>query len=204
VSVSDAHRIETSNPALRIHNIANLPPSDFEQLVLATDLVMTDNEIGYTLCMTIGRVPAAVLVNSYNGQELLETLEDDGPVRRVVSALESERPGSIYPFKIFPIPAGPSEFADEPDPADDDARADIGPNVVRLGRMQSSPFTRVEIYGGDRTRRQLQRLLCDRRHRGHLRRLDQGYIEALNRLQQGVPLLEQLMQYRLLEQARVV
>ncbi len=192
VSVSSAHQLKLPEPVrgFRICNIPNLSPQDFEQLVLAADLVLTDNEIAHTLCRTIGRVPGVVLVNSYEADELLDTIDAE-PVRRVVGALERQNPGSVYPYKVFPIRAHREELEgwNDNDPSGEQ------PSMIRLGRMRSSPFTRAEIYGGEETREQLRRILCDRRQRRMLAREDASYIARVNALQDGASVLNSLARH---------
>jgi Family of unknown function (DUF6365) len=189
VSVSSAHELgsPTGMAGFRICNVKNLPPDEFEQLILASDLVLTDNEIAYTLGTTIGRVPGVILNNTYDGQFLLDTLED-GPVRSIVSAMEDEQPGSIYPYQIFPIPADRSTFTTNR--KDKDLASS---KFIRLGRMQSSPFSRAEIFGGEETRCLLRQILCDNRCRELLRKQDIDYICRLTNIQNGLMVLNNLM-----------
>lgn len=190
LSISSAHRLHlgTRSSGFRIVNIDNVPPPEFEDLLLACDLILTDNEIAHALCRTIGHTPGVVLVNSYGAEELFETLRDE-PIRSMARALERERPGSVFPYRVFPIRAQPVELSDRED------GTDRGPSTVRLGRMPSSPFSRVEIFGGERTRTELRRLLADSAWRTRLRQEDADYIARVNRISDGVSVLHRLMEH---------
>lgn len=190
LSISSAHRLQcvTQTPGFRIINMDNVPPQQFEELLLSCDLILTDNEIAHALCQTIGQVPGVVLVNSYTARDLFRTLQDE-VVRRVAVTLERERPGSVFPYRVFPIRANPEEL-EEREPEAERARS-----IVRLGRMRSSPFSRVEIFGGERTRHQLRRLLSDDGWRNRLREEDADYIARVNRIGDGVSVLYRLLDH---------
>jgi hypothetical protein len=188
VSISSHHTLSPVNSNLRIVNESNLPPSDFSSLVLSCDLVITDNEIGYVLAKTLGRVPGLVLVNSFRADEILARERNGSPVARVIHQLESYRCGAVYPHKIFPIPAGPDQFLEERrDPL---RRQELtGTSRLRLGRMVSSPFVKAEIYGGEETRCSLASLVDDSTMRRGLRKQESAYIERLSKLRSGAEVL---------------
>lgn len=191
VTVSDQQQLRPDGSnRLRILNLKNLPPVEYERLILSADLVFTDNEIGYTLAKTIGNVPGLVFVNSYHAQQVLDSEEYGSPLWKLVSEMEQKRPGSIYPFQIFPLPA---ELWGEPPPnGSNGAQPLFEPETVRLGRMQSSPYMRAEIFGGKRTSQLLQWLLDNPSSSAHLKKHDLAYIDRLNRLDTGAPVLDRL------------
>jgi hypothetical protein len=73
VSVSDKQFLHPDqSKKIRVVNIGNLAPDDYQRLILSADLVLTDNQIGYTLATTIGNVPGGVMVNSYSAEQIME------------------------------------------------------------------------------------------------------------------------------------
>ena len=194
VSVSSRHQISSIGCGFRIHNIANLPPREFDELVLSSDLVISDNEIGYTLAKTVGSVPSLILKNTFTREEILKREPSHSPVRRIVLEMESRRPDSIYPHKIFPIPAHEEELAEQP-PDEHTGAHDVDvltTSTLRLGRMLSSPFVKAELYGGEETRDVFERLLCDPCSRNTLREQDTAYIERFEKLETGATVLSRL------------
>jgi Family of unknown function (DUF6365) len=206
VSVSSRHQISCSSHSMQIHNIGNLPPNEFDLLVLSSDLVITDNEIGYTLAKTIGNVPSVVFVNTFTLDDVLRREAGDSPIRRIVLEMESRRRDSIYPHKIFPIPAGPEELSEHcPQHEGGVCAAPPAPmSNFRLGRMVSSPFVKVELYGGEETRAALEWVLCDRKARAEWKEQDRAYLERLNRLTDGVDVLSQLAMHESIAEHRAL
>jgi hypothetical protein len=58
--------------------------------------------------------------------------------------------------------------------------------------MASSPFVRLELYGGEQTRRAIRRILCDPETSESYLRSDADYIARLNGLDDGLAVLERL------------
>ena len=202
VSVSSRHQISCRSGGLEIRNIANLPPREFDELALSCDLVVTDNEIGYTLARTLGRVPGLVLVNSFHAPDILKRERAGSRLRDIVSTMESQRPNCIYPHKIFPIPADEDDFVDSVMEAVDatPVSASHEPKTVRLGRLVSSAFVRAELYGGQDTKREFEAILCDHGRRARLKQLDEAFLDRLNQLEDGASVLKRLvMQDSILE-----
>lgn len=195
ISVSSRHQITCQSRRIKIRNIANLPPREFDELALSSDLVVTDNEIGYTLARTLGRVPGLVLVNSFHGRDILRREKAGSRLREIVSAMEGRQPNCIYPHKIFPIPADADEFQDSPGTA---ANVPAGsaahePKTVRLGRLVSSAFVRAELYGGQETKRVFEATLCDHGQRVRLKRMEELFLDRLNRLDDGANVMKRLV-----------
>jgi hypothetical protein len=202
VSVSSRHRISCRSGGFEIRNIANLPPQEFDELALSCDLVLTDNEIGYTLARTLGRVPGLVLINSFHAPDILKREKAGSRLREIVNTMVSRRPNCIYPHKIFPIPADEDEFADSRTEGADSAAVSAShePKTVRLGRLVSSAFIRAELYGGQDTRRVFEAILCDHGQRVRLKQLEEAFLDRLNRLDDGSSVLKSLaMQDSILE-----
>jgi hypothetical protein len=190
VTVSDQQQLrpDRSN-RLQVVNLKNLPPADYDRLILSADMVFTDNQIGYTLAKTIGNVPGVVFVNSYTAPEILGREEYGTPLWRLVSELERKRPGSIYPHNIFPLPAEPWMVNGSGESNGSPTRSVFEPETIRLGRMQSSPYVKVEIFGGKRTSQVLQWLLDDPSAKQYLRTHDRAYIDRLNEVEDGATVL---------------
>jgi uncharacterized protein DUF6365 len=199
VSVSDQQQLrpDRSN-TLRVVNIGNLPPGEYQRLVLSADLVLTDNQIGYTLATTIGTVPGGVIVNSYSADDILGRERYGSPLWKLVQRMERESPGSIYPHQIFPLPLQPFETDAHANGNGRGASA-FGPQTIRLGRMHSSPYVELEIYGGNRTADKLRWLLDDPSARASLLEQDMMYIDRLSAIDDGATLLNRVCQSRQLE-----
>ena len=189
VTVSDQQQLKPDpSHKLKVVNLKNLPPADYERLILSADLVFTDNQIGYTLAKTIGNVPGLVFVNSYDAQQVLDLEEYGSPLWRLVNEMERKRPGSIYPHHIFPLPA---ESGIE-NGNGNGTRTAFEPETLRLGRMLSSPYIKAELFGGKRTSQILQWLLDDPSSRVYLKKHDLAYIDRLNQIDDGTTVLSRL------------
>jgi hypothetical protein len=179
VSVSDEQRLrQPSNGQLKIINVPNLPPQRFDRLLLAADLLVTDNEIGYAQAKALGRTPAVVLVNTRQLPDILHRQPARHPVGRIVREIESARPESVFPHRIFPI-RDDSLALDEPAMEES---APNPPSTVRLNRMPSSPHYKAELYGGDPVRDLFSSVLDDSTVRHTFRQSADAYIQRLNRL----------------------
>jgi len=197
VSVSSRHKLTTTSKELQVHNVSNLPPDEFEDLALSSDLVITDNEIGYTLAKTLGKVPGIVLVNSFTMDDILAREKRGSRVRQIAQAMERDRPHSVFPHKIFPLPALSEEFHDDEyfestSEFNASEPASCAVSTIRLGRMMSSPFVRAELFGGEDTRAVFQSVLCDTTVRREIRHHENTFIERLQQLDDGVGVLMQL------------
>jgi Family of unknown function (DUF6365) len=194
VSISSRHRIRCNRGGLRVCNISNLPPHEFDELILSSDLVVTDNEIGYTLAKTLGSVPSLVLVNTYTCDELLERSGRLSQIRQIVLEMARRQRDSIYPHKIFPIPAGHEELVEDSPESSHGAShsTPLWTSTLRLGRMISSPFVKAELYGEEDTREVFRLLLCDPDSRAVIEDADSSFIERLQKLDDGITVLTRL------------
>src|SRR5512134_72717 len=86
----------------RAINVPPMPPDEFERLIAASDLMLTDNAISVSLgkAVSLG-VPCALLANGSGITELQERRGEPGA--RWACAIEQERPGAIFPWEVFPI-----------------------------------------------------------------------------------------------------
>lgn len=145
VSVNDGTLLRPPpRGALRIVNRATLPASDFEDLLLSADLVLTENALsiamGKALC---AGVPCGALVNSARAIDLIGSR--DPWMSALVLAMERERTGAVYPWEVFPSVT----------PQDVEV---IG--LYRDNRITNA-FMRLQLFGGESTRQQMGLLLSD-------------------------------------------
>ena len=199
VSVSDTQSLRPDRmKKIRVVNVKNLAPDDYQRLILSADLVLTDNQIGYTLATTIGNVPGAVMVNSYSALQILEREKYGTAIWRLIHKMEKDHPGSIYPHQIFPLPAESEMINNETTNGDGgesgSSSSPFGTEVIRLGRMQSSPYIKIEMYGGKRTTDLFHWLLEDPSAKSYLRQQDTAYIERLNAIEDGATVLDRVFQ----------
>jgi hypothetical protein len=103
VSVSGDRLLnESQHGGVRTVNLEPLSPAEFEHLIAAADLVLTDNAISVSLGKAVClRRPCVVLANG-SGIAELDAL-GDAPGARLARAIERERPGAIFPWEVFPI-----------------------------------------------------------------------------------------------------
>lgn len=166
----------SSNPNVNIVNLATVSPPEMGRLMFSADLVMTENQISISLGKAVcGLQPVTAFRNRYRLLELLERAS--GRLREIVLAIENPRPGSIYPFEVYPTGMG-----------------DVLEQIV-LYHDSSLPnaFELLEVFGGAETERALQDLLTDERTRAELRARQRVYVERLAGLDEGAAVLAQLV-----------
>jgi hypothetical protein len=156
---------ELESDGVRIVNARPMPPTDFEALLAAADLVLTENRISVSLARAISMLrPAAVLRNT---RSVLD-ISRQGPAEAAVFAehMERARIGSVFPFEVFPIWS----------------RADLELlgifNETRLG----GAFDEIEFFGGEASARQLHQLLTDPSARARMREAQLSYLRRLESL----------------------
>lgn len=143
---------------VRVVNLGPVPVVEFEDLLLAGDLVISENAVSVTMGKAAcAGVPCALLRNSFRLSELLE--QADPPLRRVVQQMEAVRLGSVFPYEVFPV-----------------WRRD---ELLVAG---VAGCARLELFGGEPTRRLLHGLLRDDEARSALRSQQRAYAERLARL----------------------
>lgn len=149
----------------RAVNVPPMPPSEFERLIAASDLMLTDNAISVSLgkAVSLG-VPCALLANGSGITELQERRGEPGA--RWANAIEQERPGAIFPWEVFPIWN----------------RDDLD----WLGFGEDHAFRRctmrVETFGGDATRATLAELVGDGLMRGTVGDAQREYMRRVSEL----------------------
>ena len=176
VSVNNGRLLRpVESGSVRITNLDVLPKDAFEGLLFGSDLVLTENSVsismGKALC---GDRTAAALVNSYRLLELTERLE--GPLREKVLAMERQRLGSVYPFRVFPT--GMTE--------------ELERIVLYRDNSLTECFASLEIFGGEPTREALRRLLLEPPAGSELEAARRRYVERVAALPECAEVLERL------------
>lgn len=152
----------SSTDGIQIRNLSTLPKEDYEALILASDLMLTENRISVSLGKAVcGLVPGAVLTNRRFAKDVLQDAEP--ALARIVQAMEDRHPGAVYPYEVFPI-WGRRQ-------------------VEKLGVFKESSYpdgvAGLEIFGGAETKAGLERLLTDDERRSELRAGQQAYADRV-------------------------
>jgi len=176
VSVNNGTLLASSNHAnIRVHNLAPLTRDEFERLLFACDLVITENSISQTLGKAVcGLTPAAVLLNSYSLREL--SAVTDEWLRELLFKFEGIKLGSIFPYEVFPIWR----------------REDIEDLGVFEQNSFAEAFARLELFGGEATREQFAQLLLDEQTRAELRSRQETYVNRLSKIDDAYSVLQTL------------
>ena len=164
VNAGDELPAVSTAPNLRIVSIPPMPASTYDDLLLASDLVLTDNRISVGLGKgACGGVAGVALRNSFT---LAEIAERGGASARFAMALDAERAGSVFPFEVFPIWS----------------RADVD----AMGLFDANPLTAcvitTEMFGGDETRSVLSGVLFDAITQEPLRQAQAAYAASIRQL----------------------
>lgn len=115
----------------------------YQEILLAADLMLTDNRISVSLGKAVcGDVPAVALRNSYRLVELVDHAAP--PVRELLLEMEAERPGAVFPFEVFPI-WGRRELQ----------------TLGIAGHDCAAAAAEVELYGGEESAGRIVELLAD-------------------------------------------
>jgi hypothetical protein len=176
VSVNNGSLLDQAGvPGMRIVNLGPLPTAEFEALLFAADLVVTENKVSISMGKAIcGFRTSAVLKNSYRLPELLAMVQPR--VRDLILAMENFRPGSVYPFDVFP-----SGFRDS-----------LEQLVLYRDNSLTSGFEELEVFRVDETRSALQRLLFDQNARDAQETRQRQYVKRLARLGNAADTIEQM------------
>jgi len=157
--------LPSSAPGLRVIHLGQLRPSEYEELLFASDLMISDNRISSSLAKAVcGLIPCVALRNSHPLPELIDRADE--PTRALLLEMERDRPGAIFPFEVFPIWS----------------REDL--DALRLfpdNPIEACLLT-LEMYGGEETRLAFEQLLTDPAHREKLKARQLHYISLICRL----------------------
>jgi hypothetical protein len=175
VSVNDGALLPDSTPDLRVMNLPPLPPDSFERLLLSADVVLSDNTVSVSLAKAVcGRIASVALINSFRLPGAAGVDDDD--VAAVVNEMERRRPGSVFPYAVFPI------WTQH--------------DLDQLGWCRQGPYAsaviEAELFGGPPTARVLVDLLVDPASRARLHRAQDAYIDSISRLPGAAEVLGRL------------
>jgi hypothetical protein len=204
VSVNDGTLLRPSpDKKVRVVNLAGLPLTEFDALMLSSDLVLTENIVSLTLAKTVGNAPGVALVNSSTLKEILEREPEGSGIRRLALQMERRRAGSVYPHVMYPMKKQDQTTAAARSPRRllFNAAAPSVPmpeEMIRAGSLPSSPFIRAELYGGQQTRELFRELLTDPARRAQVRAEDEAFIARQNALADGSAVLKRLLAGRTL------
>jgi hypothetical protein len=156
---------QSSADDLRIVNLGQLAPGEYEQIMFASDLMLTDNRVSVSLgkaaCATL---PCVALRNSYRLIEILDRVEN--PLRSLLLDMEGERLGAVFPFEVFPIWT----------------RADLQALRLFEDNPTAESMVTLEIYGGEETRQALWKAMANFETRESLQARQGALIESIARL----------------------
>jgi hypothetical protein len=153
---------------VRIVNVEPMSPPEFDSLLFSSDLLLTENKISSSIGKAVcGFQPSAAFINSFGILDLLDSTT--GRVRELVLAIENERPGSIYPFAVYPT----------------DMRDVLEQTVLYRGNSLTRAFAALEVFGGNPTQQALADLLTNASARRSLRDRQQTYVDRLRGLADG-------------------
>ena len=160
VSVNNGALLEPiEETGFRVRNLSSLPRQRFESLMLSADLMISENGIssalGKALC---GGVPAIAFRNSFGLLSLLERSDDE--LKALIMEMERCRMGAVFPFEVYPIWT----------------RADLSEIGPWWEQDAGSGVERLELFGGDVTRKRLGALLGDPHGKDETRLRQQIYV----------------------------
>jgi hypothetical protein len=161
---------------VRIVNVRPVGPPEFDALLFSSDLLLTENKVSISLGKAVcGLQPAAAFVNSFGILDLLKSAT--GRLRELVLTIENGRPGSIYPFDVYPT-----------------GMRDILEQII-LYRDNSitHAFAALELFGGDPTQQELADLLTNAPSRRNLQDRQKTYLDRLQELPDGASALVHLV-----------
>jgi len=149
---------------VQIVNIGAIGPSQYEALLNASDLFITENRISVSLAKAIHlRKQCAVLHNSRTICDIIDFGPE--PLRLLAQEMERVRPGSVFPFEVFPIWA----------------RNDLEKlGIVNKGIQ--GVFAMIEIFGGEQSAEEFQGLLIDSSSRERMRDAQSSYLMRVQSL----------------------
>jgi hypothetical protein len=151
---------------VRFVHLAALAPSEYEALLAAADLVLTDNAVSASLGKAVRTLtPCALLRNTFELAVLMDRAPED-PTAAIAVAIENERPGAIFPYDVFPV-------------WDERALDQLG---FGYAESYGRTFARLELFGGEATRAAIAALLFDAATRAALRTAQRDYVTALEAL----------------------
>ena len=176
VSVNNGILLKTPLDAgITLVNLEPLPTSEFEALLFAADLVLTENSVSIAMGKAIcGLQPCAALVNRARLPVIMDRLS--GRLKELVLEMEGERMGTVFPYRVFPT----------------SMMEELERLVLYRDNSLLDAFLEVEVFGGAATREALLGLLADPATRADLRHSQQRYVDRLKALGDASSVIEAL------------
>jgi hypothetical protein len=176
VSINNGHLLQPPDGTrLQFTNLGPTPVATFEELLYAADLVLSENGLSISLGKAMcARQVAAVLHNTCRLPELMRRA--DRTMQEVLNTMEARRLGAVFPFAAFPTVT----------------HADV--EAIGLYKDSTLPagLAWLELFGGQHTTDELQRLLTDPATRAALHQRQQVYIDKLERLDEVATILARM------------
>jgi hypothetical protein len=166
-----------SRSKLRVVNLDRLQSGDYDEIFLASDLMITDNCISNSLGKAVcGLVPSVTLRNSFRLPDIVERAHPE--LRNIALEMDLERAGSVFSFEVFPIWT------------DDDIRT--------LGLFTENPIeeciSMLEMFGDSQIEDKFEQLLEGLTHREEVRARQQTYLSMIGKLPTGEEALLAMME----------
>jgi hypothetical protein len=162
---------EVKNSRVQILNLEPVGPSQYEALLNASDLFITENRISVSLAKAIYlRKHCAVLHNSRTICDIVDCSPE--PVRLLAEEMERVRLGSIFPFEVFPIWA----------------RNDL--ENLGIAHQGDEIYRMIEIFGGEQSAQEFQDLLIDSSSRERMRAVQSSYLSRVQSLPSPLQVLQ--------------
>jgi hypothetical protein len=160
---------------VHLTDIRPVTPPEFDELIFSSDLMLTENKVSISMGKAVcGLQAAAVLKNSYGVLDLMGLCS--GPVWEIVSAMERDRLGSVFPFDVYPT----------------GMRDTLESIVLYRDNPLTEGFVELEVFGGAATESALASLLNDTATREGLRGKQQRYVDVLSGIDDGATVLERI------------
>jgi Family of unknown function (DUF6365) len=177
-SVNDGRLLRPADGStIRIVNLPPMPPDDFESIMFASDFMLTENKLSISIGKSIcGLHPCGAFQNRARILELMDRLS--GRWRQVIIGMENARPGSVFPFEVFPTITAEELEA-------------LG---LYRGNSITAGFREFEIFGGEETGEALRASIVNNEDRLELRKAQEAYIERLRTLEDAATVLERLVE----------
>ncbi len=181
VSVNNGYLLQTPiDCSINLVNLEPIPKSEFEELLFASDLVLTENSVSIAMGKAIcGFQTCAALMNSFRLIEIVDRI-DDGPLKKLILEMERKRPGTIFPFNVYP-----TAMVDE-----------LKRIILYRDNTLTAAFRHIEIFGDGVTRGQLHGLLTDQHDREALRTAQRRYVRRLSEVGDGSEVLQRIVEVR--------
>jgi hypothetical protein len=154
--------MECDSDRLSIRNSGVMPRDEYEALLASADLLLTDNAVSATIGRAIcSGIPAIALRNRRRLPEILGA--GDPSARALADAMETARPGAVFPFEVFPLWNA----------------LDVDALGLFHGNAVTDAFVPVELFGGAESAETVRGVLEDGDVRARLGERQAHYTERV-------------------------